>query len=334
MLSGPSVASSSVERPLGPAGWAPDRSAHVQSSAHGRLSSTATAAAISVPADIQPAVRHEPPASSSGQRHEQPGDHEQHDRHREECRREGEHERREGPRSSPAPKADRCHAVDEVGGGRQRVGGLEAGAAANQVDQPRQRREPEQGLPVALPDISAGDERRGDIDDHAGDPCPAHREHRRQAPCAQRAEQVQPDHRHRHEQRHPEERHDARDRRRRPAGGQGRGGAERSRVEALPVIAQQLPCAVGEREELPDRRDAVADERAAADDDADDHAEPCQQRAERCFPPPTNRAVGADERCRLTAAEVGGEARAAAVLEPEHLAFGDHPLTADLTPAA
>ncbi len=327
-LPGASVATSRALLPVGFAGCGPTTVSQVQSSDHGMFNTTASAAEIPVATSSQSATRQEAPCQEGGERqqHSDTDPERHHDRH--ECGRGGEHERQECKCTGAMPEPGGEDAVGEVELVGAGIGSLDPRRTSGQVHEPGQGRKPDERREVTAAE-DAWDERRPDVDDHAGDPCTVHREHGREAPRADRTHEVEPDDRHGLQQGHLEQRDHARDRQQGVARRQCGGCAEPTRIERLAVVRPEIAGTPGETEELPDGRHAVSDELAAADDDRQHDAHPGEQRAERRLPPSPHGGLGTDVGLGVPTSQVRGQSGTAAILQPEHLALGDDPLPAD-----
>ena len=135
------------------------------------------------PGRNQQPERHPPgaPCQEGGERqqHSDTDPERHHDRH--ECGRGGEHERQECKCTGAMPEPGGEDAVGEVELVGAGIGSLDPRRTSGQVHEPGQGRKPDERREVTAAE-DAWDERRPDVDDHAGDPCTVHREHGREAP--------------------------------------------------------------------------------------------------------------------------------------------------------
>ena len=105
-----------------------------------------------------------------------------------------EDQRQEGQGACSMPDADGHDTVGQVERVGVGIGGLDPCAAADEVDQPRERGEPDETGEVT-PTQHARHQRGPDVDDHAGDAGPVDREHRGESPGTDRTDEIQPDRR-------------------------------------------------------------------------------------------------------------------------------------------
>ncbi len=122
-----------------------------------------------------------------------------------------------------------------------------------------------------------------------------------------------------------EQREDAQPGQRRPPSRIRRRGTGAVGVPARKERLEEHAWALGEREELADRRQAAIEERPGADDEAQDHGDPGHDRRRCTLTPSSNLDVLAHVGRRLAASQVRVQAGAAALLEAVHLPFRHPP---------
>ena len=92
---------------------------------------------------------------------------------------------------------------------------------------------------------------------------------------------------------------------------------------AVREVAEEVAGAGGQREELPDRRHPVVDQRAAGEDDADQQEDPGRRDGERALPPSPDVGLGADVGLGVPRPAERRQAGAAPVLQAEDLVVAD-----------
>ena len=205
--------------------------------------------------------------------HDRDRDHDQHHRRRY-CDGEGGDDPGDGRPPDPLARRQVEDALDQVDRHRRWIGRADADGETQQMHEPRDSGERDQGAQPTGRD-HAGQQRHRHVRDEGDRALTVGREQTGEAPDPEPAEEHEPDHGHGQPEAHVEQPQHAGRGHDGESGRVGRGRSEPRRVPGRRVIPPQLAGAVRVFQELADRGHGSVDERPARHENRDDDDAPC-----------------------------------------------------------